>query len=305
MKIGLIGINSIQDENHFLLIKDALKNNLKAIYTPNVSDVIPIIKNHSVEAVSSTSQLFSKVDMVYFAKSLKTNFDFALNALKNSCHIFIEDISELSLDEIKQLYKLAFEARSKVQIKLSKIYTPAFIKIKDSIVDAQVIEIVYNHPTFLRKKDYYYEILDSLNFAKSKINASVKKINTKLIPFDFNHNSLIQIYIHFDNGAVVNLKLNNITDDEENYVIFYESNKNTKIDFIHNYSIQLQINNGNISRIESPTQKENTFNIEMLNFINACKNIDDHSISESPAELKVIQATEEIMEQLSQKHKPY
>ena len=28
MKIGLIGINSVKDENHFLLIKDALKRNL-------------------------------------------------------------------------------------------------------------------------------------------------------------------------------------------------------------------------------------------------------------------------------------
>ena len=305
MKIGLIGINSIKDENHFLLIKEALKNNLKAIYAPNISDVIPIIKNHSLEAISSTSQLFSQVDMVYFAKSLKTNYDFALNALKSSCHIFIEDISELSLIEIKQLYKLAFEARSKVQIKLSKIFTPAYINLKDSIIDAQVIEIVNNRPTFLRKKDFYYEILDSLNFAKSKINASVKKINTKLIPFDFNHNSLIHIYILFDNGSVVNLKLNNISDDEENYAFFYESDKNTKIDFINNYSVQLQIKNGNITRLESPTKKETTFNIEMLNFINECKNIDDQSISESPAELKVIQATEEIMQELSQKHKPY
>lgn len=305
MKAGLIGINSIHEEDHFLKIKDALKNNLKIMYAPNISDIIPISKSHSVETSSTTNDLFSRVDIVYFAKSLKTNYDFALNALKNSCHIFIEDISELSLDEIKQLYKLAFEARSKIQLKLSKVFTPEFLDIKDEIIDPQVVDIINHYPSFLRKKDYYYEILNNLNFANSQINSSIKKTNIKVIPYDYNHYSLIHIRINYDNGSVVDMKFNNIADDEENYAVFYESTKNTKIDFINHFAVQLQFENGSTSRTELPTKTESAFNIEILNFINACKNLDIQSISESPTELKIIQATEDIMEQLSQTRKPY
>ena len=300
MKIGLIGINSIQEEDHFLLIKNALKNNLNSIYAPKIEDIVPISKKYNINTSFSANDLFEHVDCAYFANSLKTNLDFAINALKNSCHLFVEDISELTLEEIKQLYKLAFEARTKVQIKLTKSYSPEYIEIKDWIKDPKLIEITKNYPTFLRQKDYYFEILNNLNFANQKIKSTIKKIYTKFLPIDYNHYSLIHIHILFDNGSIANIKLNNIADEEQSVATFYELNKNIQIDFIKHFSVQLQFENGNISRKEFPVKEESAFDIEILNFINSCKNFDSQSISEQPTELKIIQATESILKEIKQ-----
>lgn len=152
MKVGLIGINSLQEEEHFLKIKNALQNNLHSIYAHNLEEITPISKKHNILTAYSTGELFEKVDAIYFANSLKINLDFAINALKASCHLFIEDISELTFDEIKQLYKLAFEARTKIQIKLTKSFAPEYIEVKDFIENPQLIEINKSFPSFLRKK---------------------------------------------------------------------------------------------------------------------------------------------------------
>lgn len=305
MKVGLIGINSLQEEEHFSKIKNALQKNLHSIYAHNLEEITPISKKHNILTAYSTGELFEKVDAIYFANSLKTNLDFAINALKASCHLFIEDISELTLDEIKQLYKLAFEARTKIQIKLTKAFAPEYIEVKDFIENPQLIEINKSFPSFLRKKDYYFEILDNLNFANQKIKSSIKKISTKVLPIDLNHYSLIHIHILYDNGAISNILLNNIADEEISSASFYELDKNVKIDFKNQFSVMLQCDNGNINRKEFTTSNDSGFNIEIYKFINTCKNFDHQSISESPSELKIIQTTEKIIQEINQSQKTY
>lgn len=305
MNVGLIGINSVQEEEHFLLIQNALHKHLSAIYTPNTEDVIPISKKYNISTSASASDLFKQVDAVYFANSLKINYDFAISALKNSCHLFLEDISELSSDAIKLLYKVAFEAGKKIQIKLTKCFTPEYMEVKDWIEEPQLVEITKNFPSFLREKDYYFEILNNLNFANQKINSTIKKIYTKVLPLNHNHYSLIHISISYDNGAIANIKLNNIADEEESEASFYESDKNTKIDFVKHFSVKLQFDNGNIIRKEYQVQNNSDFNIEMFNFLNSCKNFDPQSISEHPTELKIIQTTENILEQIKQAQKSF
>jgi len=304
MKIGLIGINNIKQEEHFKTIRQALHNNLHGIFSHS-DEILPISSNYSIKLYKSTSDLFQDVDAVYFACSLKPNYDFALNALKKSCHLFIEDISELDIEEIKHLYKVAFEARSKIQLKLTKMFTPEYIEVRDYISKVKFMEISKSFAKLIRFDEYFSEILNNLYFAYKNIHSGVKKYSTLAIPLDKNHFSLVQIRLEYDNGALLNMKFNSIANEDESLLYFHENDRTVKIDFKKHCADKLRLVDGQIRRREFNIPKEEAFQTEMHNFINSCQNLDMQTLTESPTILKQIQLSHEIKEKLIKSSQPY
>lgn len=303
MKIGLIGINNLKQEDHFKIIKQALNKNLYGIFSHS-DDILAISTKYNIKLYDSATVLFENVEAVYFAQALKPNYDFAISALKKSCHLFIEDVSNLTIDEIKHLYKVAFEARTKIQLKLTKAFTPEYIEIRDYLKDTKLIEINKTYSKFLRHDDYFTEILNNLYFAYQNINSGIKKISTLALPIDHNHFSLIQIRLDYDNGAVVNMNFSNISDENKSVADFYEKDRMIQVDFNDHFAVKQRFSEGQIVRREFNIPKETAFNTEMMNFITSCKNLDLQNISESPKELKLIQVTNDIMDRLIQSTHP-
>lgn len=298
MKIGIIGINSIKDNNRFVSINDALKKDLYGLFSPHSEEVMPICRNFKKKYYSSTNELFEKVDAVYFAGNLKPNFDFALNAIKKSCNLFIEDISALTTEEIKHLFKVALEARTFVQLKLSKSFSSIFLNVKDLIINPKLIEISKNYKSHIRSSDYFVEILNNLNIANHYFRSGIKKVYVLSVPAEAIHFSLVQIRIDYDNGAVLNMKLNNISIQETDNAQFFEADRTTDIDFINYFAILQQLTNGQVSRQEFSKKNDNPLKTELSEFIHSCKNQNLQNISEKPPILKVIQTSQEIMDKL-------
>ena len=300
MKIGLIGINSLKSEDHFLLIKDAFKKNLFGIFAPHSEDIIPISKSYKLENFPSANEMFDKVNAVYFANSLELNYNFAIAALKKSCNLFIEDISGLNFEEVKQLYKVAFEGRSKIHIKHTKSFSPEYIELTDYIDQPKLIELNTNL-TALRRKEYYFsEFFDNLFFADMIVNSTIKKTSTTALPIDSYHYSLIHSRVDYDNGATVNIKFNNLSSIDDSNIIIHQKNEILEINFTNHYAITHKIENGKILRTEYNIKNKNAFHNEITYFINSCNDSDSQNISESPAVLKTIQNTHLIMNHLNQ-----
>ncbi len=298
MKIGIIGINSVKDNDRFNLINDALKKELHGLFSPLSEEIMPICRNYKKKYYSSSTELFEKVDAVYFAGTLKPNYNFALSAIKKSCNLFIEDISGLTTVEIKHLFKVALEARTFVQLKLSKSFSPIFLNIKDLISNPKLIEINKCYKSLIRSSDYFVEILNNLNIANSYFNSGIKKVSVLSVPVEIIHFSLIHIRVDYDNGAVLNMKLNNISTQELNTALFYEAECTFNIDFVNNFAVMQKFITGQITRKEFNRKNENPLKTELTEFINYCKNLNLQNISENPPILKVIQTSQEIIDNL-------
>lgn len=298
MKTGIIGINSVKDNDRFTSINDALKKDLHGLFSPHSEEIMPICRNYKKKYYSSTNELFEKVDAIYFASNLKPNYNFALSALKKSCHLFIEDISGLTTEEIKHLFKVAFEARTFIQLKLSKSFSSIFLNVKDLITNPKLIEISKCYKSLIRSSDYFVEILNNLNIANHYFHSGIKKISVVSIPVENIHFSMIHLRVDYDNGAVLNIKLNSISSQESNTAVFYEVDRTFDIDFIKNFAIKQQFVKGQITRQEFSRKKENPLKTELTEFINSCKNFNSKDISEKPQILKVIQTSQEIIDNL-------
>ncbi|OFX90135.1 MAG: hypothetical protein A2W99_17595 [Bacteroidetes bacterium GWF2_33_16] len=300
MKIGIIGINTSIEESKVGQLKQAFGNNLYGIFSPHKEDVLPVSKQFDLDLFSSAHLLFENVDAIYFANSLKPNFEFAINALKNSCHLFIEDISELSLDEIKQLYKLTVEAQIKIHIKNAYLFAPEYLAASSSITLPQLIEITQEHNFFFRPKNYFYEIFNDISLAITVANSGVKKISVNAIPIDLNHFSLIYIRLDFDNGCQTTIKYNNISKEKQNIATFYQANQLIKIDFSNHVASKLDIIHGQIITTDFKMDITSPIDIELRHFVKSVESDNNEKISETPNELYMIQVTQNIMDRLYQ-----
>ncbi len=303
MKVGLIGINSINQEEHFKVIHSALQKSLSGLFSHS-QEILPISSNYNVKHFHSTNDLFEKCDAIYFACSLKPNYDFAVNALKNSCHLFIEDISTLSIDEVKHLYKLAFEARVKIQLKLTKSFTPEYLEAQDYLNEPKFIVINKNNSKFIRLNDYFYEILNNLYFAHQSIQSGVKNFSSFVLPFDNSHFSLVYIQINYDNGAILNLKLNSISAENENFVDIHEKDRIIHINFENHFATKQKFLDGQITRKEFKIRIQEAFKNEISYFIESCQDFDVQSLSEFPTEIKLIKLAHEIKHKIIQSTHP-
>jgi predicted dehydrogenase len=303
MEIGLIGINKSNQEEHFKSIYQSLDKNLNGIFSHS-EEILPICSSFRIKLYQSATDLFENTDAVYFAGSLKPNKDFAINALKNSCHLFIEDISEISVEEIKKLFKVASEANVTIQLKLTKSFSQEYLQASDYLSNPKLIDFNTNFSKRLRHEDYFSEILNNLYIANKEIQSGVKKISSLILPFDKNHLSLVHIRVDFDNGAIVNMKFNNISNEDESIMIFHNKENAADINFSKHFTTIYMIENGQVIREELNISDEAALDSEIKNFIYTCKNTKGQNISESPEELKTIQATHEIIERIKKSMRP-
>jgi hypothetical protein len=295
MKIGLIGIDSLSEEQHFLNISTAVNNKIYGIFSPKSDDILPFSKNVNAKLFSSASDLFSSVDIIYIANSIKPNFDFAIDAIKKSCHLFIENISQLNIDEIKQLIALALEAGVKIHIKHSKLFYSEYLELSDYFENPKLIEINTSFTSLLRKQDYFNEIFNNLYLADSILKSTIKKTSTIATPINSTHFSLIHIRVDYDNGTSANIKLNNLSSVSADNLTIYQKNEIVDISFIDHFGIMHKFENGKTLRKEFNVENTNAFNNEISYFMNICCKDKFENLSESPSVLNSIRNTFEIM----------
>ncbi|HSH50297.1 MAG TPA: Gfo/Idh/MocA family oxidoreductase [Bacteroidales bacterium] len=298
MKIGLIGVNSIKEEVKFEFIQQTLKNNLFALFSPHFDDMHIFARRYNINVYSTANNLFMDVDAIYFANSLKPNIDFAIQALKNSCHLFIEDISELMIEEIKQLYKLAFEARVRLVVKETILFTPEFKFISEKISTSKIVELEYLFNRLLRKQDYFYETYEAVRVVSACIRSGIKKINTTPVEIEPNLLSLVFILLEFDNGAIAKIKLNNLAQENDKKIEIYETGNFFEINFTKHYAYKNSFIKGHTERKKLKLVKIDAFKSEIENFIHQSKKIKSINISESPQIIEDIKATQLIIQKI-------
>jgi len=300
MKIGLLGINSASEEEHFLEIYNSVNKKIYGIFSPKPDNLLPLIQSCNAKLLSSASELFSAVDIIYIANSIRPNFDFAIDAIKKSCHLFIENISQLSIEEIKQIFKVASEARVKIHIKQSKLFYSEYLELSDYIENPKLIELNTSFTNLVRKQDYFTEIFNNIYLVDSIFNSSIKKISTIALPINSSHFSLIHIRIDYDNGATANIKLNNLSSVTKDRILLYQKDETIDINFEDHFGTIHKFENGKILRKEYVVESKYPFNNEVSHFLRICKDDDFENLSEAPSILNSIKNTFEIMNQLDQ-----
>lgn len=298
MKIGLFGIDTNVEDDYFFQLQEAIGKSLSGIYSPQQNELLAVSEKFGVKLYKSSDEIFSKNNAIFFCKSLKPNYDFAIKAIKNSCHLFIEDLWSLDADETKQLFKLAFEAKVNIHIKQSTRFYPEHIELSDYIEKPHLIELNIHYTDLLRKQDYFDKIFSRLCFANTIIKSGIKKSSIIALPIDRNHFSLVQIQVNYDNGTYLNIKINNLASSKKETTYLFQKNTSFKIDCINHFAVSHSFENGQVSRKEYSIQESNILKNEVDYFIKLCSDNEQENISESPSILTTLKNCKLLMEEM-------
>lgn len=159
-------------------------------------------------------ELIEQVEVVDVVTPTVNHYECASKALRMSRHVFIEKPLANTLQESKDLIRLAKEADMKVQIGHVERFNPAFKAASPYLHQPMFIE-THRLAQFNPRGTDVSVVLDlmihDIDIVLSVVRSSVKKISTSGVAVVSDIPDIANARIEFDNGCVVNLTASRIS----------------------------------------------------------------------------------------------
>jgi len=277
LKVGVIGAGYL-GETHIKLLKGISDFELVGFYDSDKTYKDSVATALNVKSFNHVDELIGLVDVVDIVKPSISHFDYAVNAIKQSKHVFIEKPVTNTVDEAKQLLELAEEANVKVQVGHVERFNPAFKAALPYISNPMFIE-THRMIEFDPKTANIPVVMDlmshDLDIILSVVKSNIKKISAKGVQVIGNTPDIVNAIIEFDNGCLANLTASRISLKNERISKFYQRDAHIKIDYLAQETSLFELKKNGKTEICSRQliiKKENPIKKELEEFANAIIN---------------------------------
>lgn len=277
LKIGVIGAGEL-GETHIRLLQEIDDFELLGFYDADQSYREAVSKTLKVKAFNSVEELIAAVDVVDIVKPSLSHFNYAVAAIKQSKHVFIEKPVTETVEQAKQLLELAEEADVKVQVGRIERFNPAFKAALPYISNPMFIE-THRMIEFDPEKADVSVIMDlmshDLDIILSVVKSNIKKISATGVEVIGNNPDVVNAVIEFDNGCVANLTASRISLTNERIAKFYQKDAHIKIDYLKQETSLFALMTNGETKIRSKQleiKKENPVKKELEEFAQAIIN---------------------------------
>lgn len=271
LKIGVIGAGPL-GEIHIKLLKTISDFELVGFYDGDESLRQQVAQTFNVKSFDNVDELISSVDVVDIVKPTISHFDYAVNAIKQSKHVFIEKPVTNTIEEAKQLLELAEEANVKVQVGHVERFNPAFKAALPYISDPMFIE-THRMIQFDAQKADISVVMDlmshDLDIILSVVKSNIKKIRATGVEVIGNTPDIVNAIVEFDNGCVANLTASRVSLQNERISKFYQRDAHIRIDYLKQETSLFSLTTNGKTEICSkqlPIFKENPIKTELEEF---------------------------------------
>jgi len=277
LKVGVIGAGNL-GRTHLELLKGINDFELVGFYDSDEIYKDSVSSALNVKSFGNVDELIGMVDVVDIVKPSISHFDYAVNSIKQSKHVFIEKPVTNTVDEAKQLLELAEEANVKVQVGHVERFNPAFKAALPYITNPMFIE-THRMIEFDPKKATIPVVMDlmshDLDIILSVVNSNIKKVSAKGVEVIGNTPDIVNAIVEFDNGCVANLTASRISLKNERISKFYQRDAHIKIDYLAQETSLFELKKNGKTEICSRNltiNKENPVQLELEEFAHAILN---------------------------------
>jgi predicted dehydrogenase len=230
-----------------------------------------------------------------------TSFHFQLCelAIRKGKHVFVEKPLANTMDEARELVKLAKEANIKFQVGHVERFNPAFLALKDQVLQPMFIE-VHRLAQFNPRGTDVSVILDlmihDIDIILSLVKSNVNYISANGVAVMSDTPDIANVRIEFDNGCVANLTSSRISMKKMRKMRLFQKDAYIGIDFLEKkteiihlntpgeanvFTFDIETNNGKktIAIANPPVQEINAIKLELEMFRDAIINNTDTPVS--------------------------
>jgi len=234
LKIGVLGAGHL-GKIHLKCIKEISDFELVGFYDPNIENAAFVQNELGITNWHSLDDLIDAVDVVDIVTPTISHFECAAKALKKCRHVFIEKPIVTTLEEARELMKIAREANVKVQVGHVERFNPAFL----------AAEPVFNRPMFIESHRLAQfnprgtdvpVILDlmihDIDIVLSVVKSNIRKISASGVAVVSDTPDIANARIEFDNGCVANLTASRISLKNMRKSRFFQRDAYISVDFL-------------------------------------------------------------------------
>ena len=298
LKVGVFGVGHL-GKFHLNNWKEIPGAELIGFYDPNDANAKSVAEKYGLKRFDVANDLIDACDAVDIVAPTNHHFDLCVAAIRKGRHVFVEKPLADTMEEARELVKLAKEANIKFQVGHVERFNPAFLTLKDQNIQPMFIE-VHRLAQFNPRGTEVSVILDlmihDIDIILNLVKSNVNYISANGVAVMSDTPDIANVRIEFDNGCVANLTSSRISMKKMRKIRLFQKDAYIGIDFLEKkteiiklntpgdknvFTFDIETNNGKKTiAISNPAVQEvNAIKMELEEFVKAIENNTETPVS--------------------------
>jgi len=300
LKVGMFGVGHL-GKFHLNNWKEIEGVELVGFFDPDDTNANEVTEKYGLKRFEDINSLLDKIDAADIVAPTNHHFNLCESAIRKGRHVFVEKPLANTIEEGKQIVKMAREAGLKVQVGHVERFNPAYLAVKDLDLNPMFIE-VHRLAQFNPRGTEVSVILDlmihDIDIILSLVQSDVRNIYASGVAVMTDTPDIANVRMEFDNGAVANLTSSRISMKRMRKMRLFQKDAYIGIDFLEKkteiiklkqpddvdaFSFDLETPGGGTKTIAviNPISKPvNAIKEELKSFANAIANNKPTAVSE-------------------------
>ncbi len=257
LRIGVFGVGHLGKFhlNNWKEINDVI---IEGFFDPEDKNAIPVIEKYKIRRFENAEELMDSCDAVDIVAPTPFHFQLCEMALRKGKHVFVEKPLTNTMEEARELVKLAKESNLKFQVGHVERFNPAFLSLDKTALNPMFIE-VHRLAQFNPRGTDVSVILDlmihDIDIILNIVKSNVSYISANGVAVMSDTPDIANVRIEFDNGCVANLTSSRISLKKMRKMRLFQKDAYIGIDFLEKKT--------EVIKIDAPGDKNVfTFDIE-------------------------------------------
>lgn len=218
---------------------------LTGFYDPDDHNAQIVADKYKLKRYTNADELMDTCDAVDIIAPTIYHYELCDLALRKGKHVFVEKPLANTMDEARNLVKLAKESNLKFQVGHVERFNPAFLSLKDYKLQPMFIE-VHRLAQFNPRGTDVSVILDlmihDIDIILNLVKSNVSYISANGVAVMSDTPDIANVRIEFDNGCVANLTSSRISMKKMRKMRLFQKDAYIGIDFLEKKTEVIRLN---------------------------------------------------------------
>lgn len=218
---------------------------LVGFYDPDDKNAAAVAEKYKLKRFTNPDELMDAADAVDIIAPTIHHYELCDKALRKGKHVFVEKPLANTMEEARNLVKLAKESNLKFQVGHVERFNPAFLALKDNKLQPMFIE-VHRLAQFNPRGTDVSVILDlmihDIDIVLSLVKSNVSYISANGVAVMSDTPDIANVRIEFDNGCVANLTSSRISMKKMRKMRIFQKDAYIGIDFLEKKTEVIRLN---------------------------------------------------------------
>jgi predicted dehydrogenase len=244
LKVGVIGAGHL-GKFHLNNWAEIEGVQLAGFCDPDDANAKQVSEKYGLLRYTDSEKLIDDCDIIDIVAPTIFHFKLCEAAIKKGKHVFVEKPLANTMDEARELVKLAKEANIKFQVGHVERFNPAFLALKEYVLQPMFIE-VHRLAQFNPRGTDVSVILDlmihDIDIILSLVKSNVNYISANGVSVMSDTPDIANVRIEFDNGCVANLTSSRISMKKMRKIRLFQKDAYIGIDFLEKKTEVIKLN---------------------------------------------------------------